>query len=87
VPFDITGYTSTLTIKKKYSDTDAEALLIENVTSHIDPTAGETSFTISIAESADFASGTYFYQIELSISTTLLVVVTGEFLVEDKLKD
>jgi len=87
VPFNITGYTSTLTIKKNLKDTDADAILIKNVTSHVNPTQGETAFAITIAESTLFLSGTAYYQIEISQGTILLVVVTGEFIIKEKLKD
>ena len=87
VPFNITGYTSTLTIKKNLKDTDAEAILIQNVTSHVNPTQGETAFSITIAESTLFTKGNAFYQIQISEGAILLVVVTGEFLIEKKLKD
>ena len=87
VPFNITGYTSTLTIKKNLKDTDADAILIKNVTSHVNPTQGETAFIISIIESTFFPIGNAFYQIQIAQGAILLVVITGEFLIEKKLKD
>jgi len=87
VPFNITGYTATLTVKEKFSDTDANAIFIQEVTTHTDPSEGETAFTISIAQSSDFPAGTFYYQIQISQGAVLLVVVSGEFLIEEKLKD
>jgi len=87
VPFDITGYTATLTIKENLNDTDAQAILIQEVTNHVDPTEGKTAFSITIAESETFPSGTAYYQIQISEGVILLVVVAGEFLIQEKLKD
>ena len=41
-PIDITGWTVFFTAKNKPSDNDASAVISKTITSHSNPTAGET---------------------------------------------
>lgn len=60
---DITGWTFYLTVKKELSDSDADALIQEKVTSHTDPTNGKTEFELS-SDQTDVNSDTYYYDIQ-----------------------
>lgn len=65
---DLTGSTVTLMIKEKSSDTDASAKLDIDVTSHSNPTAGETEINMTPAQTLNLL-GNYIYQISISFST------------------
>lgn len=59
-PLDITGYTFLFTVKNKLNDSDDNALIYKEITSHSDPTNGVTEITLVPADTADKA-GNYFY--------------------------
>jgi len=50
-PYDITDWVFWMTIKEAPSDADTDALFQEEVTSHTNPTQGETEFNIPESES------------------------------------
>lgn len=65
---DITGYKFIFTIKKKDSDTDAQALLKKEVTSHSNPTGGITSIFLTDADT-NLSAGDYPYDIQMIADT------------------
>lgn len=62
VVIDITGWTVYFTLKKNFEDTDAQAKISKKITTHSDPTNGQTLIEFS-ADETDFI-GSYFYSIE-----------------------
>ncbi len=63
-PIDITGATVFFTIKKNLEDSDDDAIIKKDITSHTDPTQGKTSITLSDTDTA-IEPDTYFYDIKL----------------------
>ena len=68
VAVDLTGGTLFFTVKDKISDTDANAKLQKTITTHTDPTAGESKISLSSSDTADLA-GNYIYGIKLKLSS------------------
>ena len=63
VAVDITGWTVKMAVKRSRDDTDAEAIFVKTVTSHTDPTAGETTIPIAASDTADEPVAPYYYDI------------------------
>lgn len=79
---DITGYEFWLTIKDDYGQSDSNAVIQKNVTTHTDPANGETEFDIVPADTADL-SGSYRFDIQEETDTgTTNTLVTGRFIVK-----
>ena len=76
VAINLTGSTVFFTVKAKLQDTDAEALITQDVTSHSDPTNGITIITLTDTQT-DIAPGNYFYDIKLKDSGGLIKQVTS----------
>lgn len=64
---DITGWTFWMTVKKTSAVPDSEAAVQKKVTSHTDPTNGETEITLTAADTADL-SGSYQYDMQYKTS-------------------
>lgn len=65
-PLNITGYTVFFTVNaEKEPSTDSAAVISKTVTSHSDPTNGETIISLSAADTTNVAPGTYWYDIQL----------------------
>lgn len=62
IPVDITGWTVYFTVKENLSQTDDQALISKNVTSHTDPANGETSIVLSSTDTDHV--GNYIYDIQ-----------------------
>ena len=65
---DITGATILFTVKSVEYDsdaTDSTALITKSVTSHDDPTNGESTITILPADTRDLTPGNYYYSIKI----------------------
>jgi hypothetical protein len=61
---NITGYTVFFTVKNNYtSTTDDNALISKTVTSHSDPTNGQTTITLSNTDT-NLDEGNYFYDFQ-----------------------
>jgi hypothetical protein len=65
---DITGWTVYFTVKHRTSDSDDDALLTKDVSSHDKPTEGETSFVLSSTETA-VEPGVYVYDMQVKRDT------------------
>jgi len=80
VPVDLTGSTVFLTVKRNIEDTDAEALLATSQTTHISPTEGITSFTLTAANT-DY-TGEFYYDVKIKSSASVITsVITDKFIV------
>jgi len=60
---DITGWTIFFTLKKNQDDADSAAVIKKTITSHADPTQGETEFRIAASET-DPLQGIYYYDVQ-----------------------
>lgn len=80
-PIDITGYTVFFTVKINKTDTDDVAVIAKDITSHSDPTAGETQIVLTDTDT-DIAVGDYFYDIQLKTDVgEIKTVVIGQLVV------
>lgn len=59
-PIDITGYTFLFVVKNKISDSDSDAIISKEITSHTDPTGGVTQIAIDSADTAG-QNGKFIY--------------------------
>jgi len=87
-PIDITGYTFLFTVKRKLNDSDGNALIRKEITSHSDPTNGITEITLVSADTND-KSGNFFYDYQwLSDSNQRRVVLkNAAFQIEKRVGD
>jgi len=68
---DITGSTVFFTVKPTISTTDASATLKKDVTSHTNPSGGETEITLTSTDTSSLL-GNYIYSIKIKLSTGLI---------------
>lgn len=61
---NITGWTIFFSVKKRKNDTDDQAIIFKEVTSHTNPTAGETYITIDAADTKTEKVGIYPFDIK-----------------------
>ena len=81
---DITGYTLFFTVKTlaNLDNADTSALIQKSITSHTDPTHGESLITLTSTDT-DQTAGTYYYDIQIkSPSGNISSCVKGEFIIE-----
>jgi hypothetical protein len=75
VDIDITGWTVYFTVKHRIEDTDANAVLKKDITSHSDPTHGITVL-ILLATDTDNLRGDYFYDVQIKkVDNTIKTVM------------
>lgn len=60
---DISGWTLYVTVKENLSDADPDAILSEDITTHDDAIAGETSFSFSSTKTEGL-EGPYWFEIK-----------------------
>lgn len=72
VVIDITGFTIFFTVKLKSTDLEADAYITKDITSHTDPTAGETQIALSDSDT-NIAAQVYRYDIKAKDSTGQLL--------------
>lgn len=78
-PINITGATVYFTVKNSYDDPDSAALIAKTVTSHTDPTNGETQFVLS-ATDTDIEPREYYYDLKIQfMSGTVNSIQFGKF--------
>jgi len=84
VVIDITGYTVFFTAKSKVSLADADAEISKTITSHSDPTVGQTQIILSDSET-DISVGKYFWDLQIKdTSDKISSTNMGElFIVQD----
>lgn len=61
---DITGYTIFFTAKTNPSDVDASAIISKTITSHSNPTSGETTISLTTTDTANVASLVFDIQVK-----------------------
>lgn len=77
-PIDITGWEIFFTVKTALSDTDTNAVLQKNITSHTDPLNGLSAISFTAAETNN-VSGKYHYDIQVKKSDgTIKTYLYGE---------
>jgi len=86
-PFDLTGYTVYLTIKKKKSDANTAALLIKTVTEHTDAENGLSEIVVVPSDTAQFDYCDYVFDIEISDGNDVRTVWVGHWEIEEKVRD
>lgn len=64
-PIDITGWIVFFTVKKSYLDSDDDALIKKDITSHSDPSNGKTRLVIEASDTDDMDNGKYYYDIQV----------------------
>lgn len=78
LPVDITGATVFFTIKKMLAQDDASAVVVKNVSSHTDPTNGETEIELSSTDN-NVPEGEYYWSLRVKFSTgDILTAVPNE---------
>jgi len=87
-PVDITGYTFLFVVKENITDTDANAKIKKEITSHSDPTNGVTQIAIDAADTADI-NGKYLYDYQwVDTSTKRRVILKkATFEIEKRVGD
>lgn len=87
-PIDITGYTFLFMVKTNISDTDANAIITKQITSHSDPTNGVTQIALDSSDTED-SSGKYVYDYQwLDTSTKRRPILKeGTFEIEQRVGD
>lgn len=80
-PVDLTGSTVFFTAKPALTNdvSDNTAVISVEVTSHTDPTAGETSIPLT-ASDTDVTPGEYYYDIQIKDATTNIISIEPRLL-------
>jgi hypothetical protein len=77
VAMDITGATIWFTLKKSRNDTDAQAVLQKELTSHSDPTHGITTMSLTSTDT-NIPCGRYFYDFQVkTLSGNIFTFLSG----------
>lgn len=77
-PKDITGWTIFFTLKKKIDDSDDDAVLKKDITSHTNAAQGETEIPLLDTNTNDLA-GIYHYDIQSKDDSGIIkTVIKGE---------
>lgn len=74
-PIDLTGCTVFFTMKKKISDSDEDAIIEKEVTSHIEPTEGTTRVSLTNTDT-DIPARHYFYDIQVEDTANKIISST-----------
>jgi hypothetical protein len=86
VATDITGATVRFTVKSEEYDSDTaddSALILKNVTSFSNPTAGEYAIVIDPADTQSIAPGKYFYSIKIELTSGAVYELSeGKFILD-----
>jgi len=85
---DITGYTFLFTVKKSISDSDDDALISKNITTHISPTTGVTTITLNRADTLGKDKTTYYYDYQwIDTSDKRRTILKGLFSIVESVGD
>jgi hypothetical protein len=89
VPFDLTNYILTLTVKKKKGDADADALIKKDVSVHDDAVNGQSHFDLSVVEIKTMDYDDYVYDIVMrkNDDSFIQTVIVGHFEIQERVKD
>lgn len=82
---NITGYTIWFTVKENPADTDANALIQKEITSHTTPASGITTITLT-DDDTDVTLGNHYYDIQMMDTSALITtVLVGRFKVNRRI--
>jgi len=83
VAIDITGYTIRFTVKREKTDSDSDAVITKDVTSHTNAAGGESAVDLSSAET-NVPEGSYCYDIQTTdAGGAISTVLAGAFIVTE----
>ena len=86
-PIDITGWTFYFTVKENREDADSDAIVQRVVTSHDNPTNGETSFELTATET-EALFGDYWYDMKYKTAGGVVdSFLAGVLRIEDSITD
>jgi len=74
-PFDLTGYTMTLTVKKNHGDPDSSAI-IQGTGTSLNPTAGVGIIELTHIQT-DVPPGKYYYDVQINDGTSVVKTVVA----------
>lgn len=81
-PFDLTGCTCFFTVKKRYEDTDTEALISLNTTTHVSNLEGITEFDMTSANTS--LVGSFLYDVKVKDANDIIYsVITDKIIFEN----
>ena len=75
---DITGDTIFFTVKINKTDSDDDALIKKDITTHTDPTEGESQISLSTTDTT-IAAGEYYFDIKRLHGSNINTIVNGVF--------
>lgn len=88
IPVDITGYTVLFTVKKKITDDEVDAIIQKDVTSHTNPTQGETTIPVVRLDTLGVKPGFYPYDIKIcDLSGDRTTIISGLFQIKQSVGD
>lgn len=77
---DITGWTIYFTVKKSIDDSDDDAIIKKDITSHTDPENGKSELELTPTETAQ-SPGTYCFDIQIKDTQgKILTILEGEII-------
>ena len=78
-PIDLTGGTMWFTLKSKASDTDADAVVQKQVTTHLDAVNGITEVVLDATDTTNADAGRYYYDFQFVDSAgTVKTILAGK---------
>ncbi len=75
-PVDITGYTIYFTLKENKYDDEADAIITEDVTTHVNPTGGISKVELSAEDTAELQE-TYYYDLVYKVGAVVKAFANG----------
>ena len=85
---DITGYTFLFVVKRNIGDSDDDAIIKKEITSHNDPTSGKTQITLVPEDTSGYKGNfLYDYQLKDTLSKRRVVLKKASFLIEQRVGD
>lgn len=88
VPVDITGDTFLFTVKNNINDSDVDAIISKNITSHIIPASGTTAIPVLRTDTLNQV-GNKFYDYQRCTSGAQLrsTILSGNFIIKQSIGD
>lgn len=86
VALDISTWTIYFTVKRAFSDADADAILLKTVApgQHTDPTHGITVVALDTTDTGTLSRGNYYYSIQAQTGVNnLYTLLKGNYTVEE----
>ena len=79
-PYNLTGYTMKMTVKRHKDDLDADAVIGTKTATIVAPATGVGVFSFSSSDTNKTA-GKYYYDVEISKSNDKKTVILDEFII------